>query len=48
MREKKLVAHSSPNTIRGKVSEFYEAAKDEVNQDLDQILLPIIIVIADN
>ena len=34
MREKKLIAHSSPNTIRAKVAEFYQKAKDEVKQHL--------------
>ena len=37
MREKKLVAHSSPNTIRSKVSEFYQAAKEEVKQHLAKL-----------
>ena len=37
MREKKMVAHSSPNTIRGKVAEFYQTAKEEVRKHLAEM-----------
>ena len=37
MRKKKLVAHSSPSTIRGKVTEFYQAAKQEVKEHLAKL-----------
>ena len=36
MRNKKLIAHSSPTTIRSKVFEFYQEAKGAVTDELKQ------------
>ena len=37
MRDKKLSAHSAPNTIRSKVNQFFESAKEETTSELSKL-----------